>query len=248
MEPAEPAACLAIHGLGGGPYELQPLIDAVRATGRRVEAPALPGHEGPGPVMPASSWTDWTRAAEAWYDESAARRGPTSVVGFSTGALVALHLASRRPVDRLVLIAPFFAIRYTRLLPFRPSRLLRICAKLRPDVPRRGPAVRDPEARRQVAALDRFRTFSLAAAVSALDLIEIVEPLLPAIDAPTLILQGSLDSVVEPCRAARLRERLGSRRKRLVMLPSSDHLAAFDRDRERLIAQTLAFLDEDVSE
>ncbi|WP_165250126.1 alpha/beta hydrolase [Paludisphaera soli] len=243
-EGPEPAACLAIHGLGGGPYELQPLIDALRRSGRRVDAPTLPGHEGPGPVMPPSSWVDWTRAAESWYDDLTAGRGPASVVGFSTGALISLHLASRRPVDRLVLIAPFFAIRYTSRLPFRPSRVLRAVARFRPDIPRRGPAARDPDARARVASLDRFRTFSLAAAVSALELIEVVEPTLPAIDAPTLILQGSLDTVVEPSRADWLYGRLGSRAKRLVMLPRSDHLAALDRDRDRLIAETSAFLDE----
>jgi carboxylesterase len=239
----EPAPCLAIHGLGGGPYELQPLIDALRESGRRVDAPTLPGHEGPGPVMPASSWVDWTLAADRWYDGLTASRGPAAVVGFSTGALIALHLASRRPVDRLVLIAPFFAIRHTGRLPFRPSRVLRAVARFRPDLPRRGPAARDPDARARVAALDRFRTFSLHAAVSALELIERVEPLLPAIEAPALILQGALDTVVEPSRAAWLLDRLGSRAKRLVMLPRSDHLAAFDRDRDRLIAEALAFLD-----
>lgn len=236
------SSCLALHGLGGGPYELGPLVESLRMAGRRVESPTLPGHDGPGPVMPPSARSEWTRAAEAWHDELAAH-GPVDVVGFSTGALIALHLASRRPVRRLVLIAPFFAIRYTSRLPFRPVRALRALARLVPDIPRRGPAARDPEARAEVARLDRFRTFSLAAAVSALELIEAVEPLLPAIEAPTLILQGSLDTVVEPSRAAWLLGRLGSPTKRLVLLPRSDHLAVLDRDRDLLREQVLAFLD-----
>ncbi|MDG3002198.1 alpha/beta hydrolase [Paludisphaera mucosa] len=241
--PGSPA-CLAVHGLGGGPYELQPLADALRAKGRRVAAPTLPGHDGPGPVMPASTWADWTGAAEGWYDELAQEPGPVSVVGFSTGALIALHLASRRPVARLVLIAPFLAIRYTAWLPFRASHVLRAVAPLVPDLRRRAPAVRDPEARGRLAALDRYRTFSLPAALSALELIEAVAPTLPAIAAPVLIIQGALDTVVEPARAAWLRDRLGSRVKRLVMLDRSDHLALHDRDRDRAIAEAVAFLDE----
>jgi carboxylesterase len=47
-------SCLVLHGLGGGPYELNPLIEALEADGLRVSAPVMPGHEGPGPVMPAS--------------------------------------------------------------------------------------------------------------------------------------------------------------------------------------------------
>ena len=54
-EPGTPA-CLVLHGLGGGPYEMGPVIDALEAEGLRVSAPILPGHEGPGPIMPASNW------------------------------------------------------------------------------------------------------------------------------------------------------------------------------------------------
>lgn len=240
--PSRPA-CLAIHGLGGGPYELEPLVDALRASGRRVEAVTLPGHDGPGPVMPASSWPDWVAAAEARLDELA-RDGPPVLIGFSTGATIALHLASRRPVDRLVLIAPFLAIRHTGRLPFRTGPVVRTLSRLVPDLPRRPPAIRDAEARRRLAALDRFRTFSLPAAASALELIEAVVPSLASIAAPTLILQGRLDSVVEPSRAAWLLDRLGSHRKRLVTLDRSDHLAPHDLDRDQLIAEALAFLDE----
>ena len=46
---------------------------------------------------------------------------------------------------RLVLIAPFLAIRYTGLIPVRPASYLRPLAQIIPDLPRRPPAVRDPE-------------------------------------------------------------------------------------------------------
>ncbi|WP_337173397.1 alpha/beta fold hydrolase [Paludisphaera sp.] len=233
--------CLAIHGLGGGPYELQPLTEALRAAGRRVEAVTLPGHDGPGPVMPASTWPEWVAAVEARVDEIARDRPPV-LIGFSTGATIALHVASRRPVDRLVLVAPFLAIRYTGRFSPLASAAVRALARLLPDIPRRRPAVRDREARRRLAALDRFRTFSLPAAASALDLIGAVTPELGRIEAPTLIVQGRRDTVVEPSRAAWLLGRLGSRDKRLVILDRCDHLAAHDHDRDRLVAEVLAFL------
>ncbi|MDR3621879.1 MAG: alpha/beta fold hydrolase [Paludisphaera borealis] len=236
--------CLILHGLGGGPYELQPLTEAVAASGREVRAPVLPGHDGPGPAMPSSSWPDWTRCAEAWYDDTASETAPAAVVGFSTGAMIALHLASRRKVDRLILLAPFLAIRHTSRLPFQPVSLLRVLARWTPEIPRRGPAVRDPEMRRWASSLDRFRTFNLHAAVSALEFIEEVKPLIAAVDAPVLIVQGRLDSVVEPSGAAWLHGRLTTARSRLIELPRSDHLVALDKDRESLIDAVLAFLDE----
>ena len=55
-------SCLVLHGLGGGPYELQPLIAALEAAGVRVLAPIMPGHEGPGRSCPARPGaTGWRR-------------------------------------------------------------------------------------------------------------------------------------------------------------------------------------------
>lgn len=154
-------SCLVLHGLGGGPYELEPLIAAIRAEDLKVLAPILPGHEGPGPVMPASSWDDWYKAAEMGFDELASEGGAVSVVGFSTGGTLALRLATRRPVARQVLLAPFLAIRYSGLIPLRPASYLRHLVRVIVNLPRRAPAVRDRQMRRWAAKADRFRTFNL---------------------------------------------------------------------------------------
>ncbi|MGP0065818.1 MAG: alpha/beta hydrolase [Isosphaeraceae bacterium] len=250
QEPTEPAgddgslrpSCLVLHGLGGGRYELEPVIAGLEAEGLRVSAPVLPGHDGPGPVMPSSSWRDWTAAVESSFDELAAGGGPVIVVGFSTGGTLALELASRRPVARLVLLAPFLAIRHSGLIPIRSSTILGLLSRFKPDLPRRAPAVKDRDMRRLAADSDRFRTFNLGAAMSALELIEEVKPLIPRITVPTLIIQGKHDSVVEPGWASELYRLLGSTRKSLVVMPRSDHLVALDRDREQVIALTRDFV------
>jgi carboxylesterase len=138
-------SCLVLHGLGGGAYELGPIIDALKSQGLRVSCPVLPGHEGPGPVMPPSSWRDWAVTADSAFDELGAEGRPVAVIGFSTGALLALDLAIRKPVARQVLLAPFLAIRFSRLIPLHPSKYLRPIARVFPDVRRRPPAVRDSE-------------------------------------------------------------------------------------------------------
>jgi carboxylesterase len=237
-------SCLLLHGLGGGPYELEPLIEALKADGIRVASPIMPGHEGPGPLMPASNWRDWARSVESAFDDLASGGRPVAVIGFSTGATLALHLASRRPVTRQVLLAPFLAIRYSGLIPLRPATYLRALARFIPNLRRRAPAVRDREMRRWAAGIDRFRTFNVNAAISALELIDTVRPLVPAIKVPTLIIQGRLDSVVEPSRASWLHQHLGASEKTLVVLRSSDHLVSLDRERDRVIALTRDFVQE----
>ncbi len=235
-------ACLVLHGLGGGPYELAPLIDALVGSGVRVATPTLPGHDGPGPRMPASTWPEWARLATSCFDDLASAGGPVAVLGFSTGATLALELATRRPVAALVLVAPFLAIRHAGLIPLRPARFLGPIARILPDIPRRGPAVRDRAVGRSLRSVSRFRSFSLAATLSALELIDRIKPLVPAIGVPTLILQGDRDSVVDPGGAAWLARHLGSPRKELIRFARSDHLLALDFDRPRVVQAMLAFL------
>ena len=93
---------------------------------------------------------------------------------------------------------PFLAIRYSGLIPLRPASYLRQPREAHPDLPRRPPAVRDPVMRRWASSHDGFRTFNLQATISALELIDEVRPLVGEITTPTLIIQGRLDTVVEP--------------------------------------------------
>ena len=244
MEPSAPPPCLILHGLGGGPFELAPLTEAIRQAGVEVEVPVLPGHDGDGPRMPGSTWIEWAAAVEAAYDALSARTtgGRVSVVGFSTGATLALHLATRRPVDRLLLLAPFLAIRYSRWIPIRSSVWLGPIARVVPDLPRRRAATVNRRVRRELAGSTRFRTFNLPSTLSALALIDQVKPTVGAIRAPTWILQGRRDTVVEPAGATWLLDHLGAAEKRLVWFPRSDHLLPWDHDRAAVVATGLMFL------
>lgn len=239
--PDGPPSCLVLHGLGGGRFELDPLINAFQRAGCPLGTPTLPGHEVLGPIMPASTWPEWIETAEAGFDELAALGRPVVVVGFSTGGTLALLLATRRPVSRLVLLAPFLAIRFGGLIPFHPSTYLRPIARFLPDLPRRPAPVRDPEARRRLESVVRFRTFSLRATLSALELIDRVKPLVPTIRTPTLILQGRLDTVVDPSGAAWLARHLDSTSKQMLCFPRSDHLLALDFERDRVVAASTSF-------
>jgi carboxylesterase len=240
---AQPLGCLLLHGLGGRPYELGRLPEALREAGYLVNTPVLPGHEGPGPRMPDSRWEDWLATTRRAYEGLVASAGqPAVVLGFSTGGTLGLRLALEERLAGLVLLAPFLAIRYSGLVPLRPVSYLRRIAQVVPQLPRRPPAVRDAEMRRWAAGQDPFKTFSLGATISALELIEVVTPRVGEIAVPCLIQQGKLDTVVEPANAAWLHTHLGSARKRLAWYARSDHLLALDRQRSEVESDLLGFL------
>ena len=222
------------------------MIDALRLDGVRVVAPILPGHdESLGATMPGSTWREWLGAVEAAFDSLAIEAEPegrrVALLGFSTGATLALALAKTRAVDRVILLAPFLAIRFGHWLPLGPGVWLRPIARVLPNIPRRSAATRNRLVRRELAGSSRFRTFSLPATLSALELIAQVVPTVGSITAPTLILQGRRDSVVEPSRAVWLHREIGSSTKRLIWLPRSDHLLAWDHDQAEVIAAIIAF-------
>lgn len=231
-------AVLLVHGLGGGTYEVQWLGEALHARlGVTVRAMHLPGHEAPSRAMPASRHEDWLAAVERELDAL----GPAHLVGFSTGALVALRVAERRALaGGLVLLAPFIDIYRPPLLPVRPEALLEKTPWLS-QVPRRPPPLRDATLRAEVAKVLPFSTMNLDAARSAKVLSEVVMADLGRVTAPTLILQGAKDTVVDASGAARIAAGL-SGDKRLVSLADSDHLIVLDREGERAVDEATEFL------
>jgi carboxylesterase len=228
-------AVLLVHGLGGGPYEVQRLAEALPLTSRCV---VLPGHEVRSRRMPDSTWPEWSAALEREFDALAARHRVVHLVGFSTGAPLVLQLARTRPNERtrLVLLAPFFRVYQPPFSPVRPEALLKLVPFLT-RVPRRRPPLRDRALRAEIDGISGFRTFSLSATRSALELIAQLEPSLPAVQ--PLIIQGKRDTVVDPAGARVLHERLpGS----VLELVDSDHLLTLDVSAPQVIARAVEFL------
>ncbi|GMU59809.1 MAG: carboxylesterase [Myxococcaceae bacterium] len=252
--PGRGAAVLLVHGLGGGTYELQWLGEALHEQlGVTVRAVHLPGHGAPSRWMPASRQEDWVAAVEAELDALCGDLGRGAagsdagsppvvhLIGFSTGAMVALRVAERRRLPgRLVLLAPFVDIFKPALLPWRPEALLDGFAWLS-QVPRRPPPLRDARRRAEVSAVLPFQTMNLDAARSAKVLSRHVLSDLERVRAPTLLVQGAKDTVVEPSGARRLHDGLRGD-KRLVELDDSDHLVVLDRQGPRVLDEVTRFL------
>jgi carboxylesterase len=236
-------ACLLLHGLGGGVYEMQLLGDYLFKThGLTVQGISYPGHDQHAAAMPASTWREWYRHIEETYQCLAQTHDSVSIVGFSTGCPLGLHLAAAYPLEKLVLLCPYLALRHQwyYLLPL--EAWLFSLGWLLPDLPWWHLPLRDASMRQLAEAIVFYRTFNLAAVRSAIELINQVKGELPQIQTPTLIMQACQDSIVDPAGAEIIYQRLGSTTKRLHWLSQSDHIVPLDVEREEVFREVGSFL------
>ncbi|URR34737.1 alpha/beta fold hydrolase [Thermosynechococcus sp. HN-54] len=235
-------ACLLLHGLGGGVYELQLLAEVLYEAGWTVQGILYPGHDRPRAQMPASTWHQWYEAVVTAFKPLRDTHRTVAVVGFSTGGTLALHLADEYAVDALVLLAPFLRIYRPWFLPLAPETLVQSFGQWIPWVPRRSLPIRDRALRQAAEAACFFKSFNLQAVRSALNLIAQVAQELPLITTPTLIFQSHADTIVDPQGAQIIYAQLGSPQKELHWLKDSDHLLPLDVEREQVFAKVVAFL------
>jgi carboxylesterase len=235
-------AVLLLHGLGGGVYEMQLLGEFLQHQGLTAQGIAFPGHDRPEATMPASTWSQWYSHIQQTYENLSKTYAKISIVGFSTGCPLGLHLAAQYPVHRLVMLSPYFLIRRQWYFLMPVENYIFALDWLIKDVPRLRLPIFDPEMQRQAMEIVFYRTFSIPAVRSAMELIELVKPELPKIANPTLIIQSTKDTVVDPSGADYLLQQLGSTQKKLVKLNASDHVIGLDRERERVFSEVAAFL------
>lgn len=105
----QPAA-LFVHGFPGTPAEFRPLAEVMHRAGWTTQGLLLPGFGPQIASLPGRNYREWIEAAVNALVELQAKHKPVVLAGFSMGAAVALNAAAQQPPDGLVLMAPFWRI------------------------------------------------------------------------------------------------------------------------------------------
>lgn len=228
---------LAFHGFTGTTSEIRPLVDAIAAKGFAVRAPLLAGHGSNACDLQAATFDRWVDAAASELDEE-----PFVLCGFSLGSLIALEIASRRPVglrglvvlgNALCLTAPVsaaFGFVDKRGWQLPDWYLLKLWSS----------DIRDPEMKKRVVAYDRD---PLRAALEVYRGGRRVESKLASIVCPTLILHGAKDRVCPSSNAKAVASKLGAIDVTTRVFPKSGHLVAADMEREDVAAEVIRFVE-----
>jgi pimeloyl-ACP methyl ester carboxylesterase len=238
LQAGEGAPLLYLHGAGGLVWD--PFLDGL-AAGRRVVAPEHPGFGGSQGLEHVEDLWDLV----LYYNEllDVLRLDRVTVVGHSFGGMVAAELAANNPerVDRLVLIAPIGLWLDDHPVPdisgIPPDRLP-------------GLLLADPEG--PLAATlptpDPTNPDSLLAAVNNItSILQFIWPLpdkglhkrLYRLRAPTLLIWGAQDGLVDPAYGAAFRDAIAD--ARLEVFDGAGHLPQLERP-EPVAAAVGAFL------
>lgn len=224
---------LLSHGFTATTVEVQLLAERLHKAGYTVGAPLLPGHNSQPEALNQVRWQDWLAAAEAMYLRLKETCQSVVVGGESTGALLALCLASQYPEAAAVLAyAPALKL---NLSAFDHLRL----KLLAPFIPYVHKTNVDPTS--------HWSGYTVNPLKGTLQLIHLQNETLrrlPQIRQPVLIVQGRLDPTVHPSVPGLIAQNVGSKVKEIHWMENSRHTVIIDRELDAVVEITLKFLEQ----
>jgi carboxylesterase len=230
-----PDGLLLVHGLTATTAEMRPLAEYLRGAGYSVAGPLLPGHGTQSSDLNRVKWQDWMAAVEEAYALLKSRCRRVAVGGESTGAVLTLYLAARRPEVAAVLsYAPALKLALSRQMVAAGYALSVVGYEMKPKP---GPPAESD------ALWQGYDTRPTRGARELLRLQRATRPLLPKIKQPILIFQGKLDRTVDPSAPHEIFDKVGSQVKELHWLEQSTHCVALDCERHQLFEVTRQFLE-----
>jgi carboxylesterase len=233
---------LLLHGFTGTPRDLVNLAGRLHDNGLTVSVPRLPGHGTNGSDFLQSGWRDWLRASVDAYADLKARCEAVHLVGFSMGGIIAVLLAARFSVTRLVLLAPALRTR-SRLLAFTPFVKLFIRRMRWPYVPKEG--FDDPDL--AVLAREYWQWRYSSQAASLLHLKRMSRRLLSRVTADTLTIVGDADGSVPVSVIQLIEGKISAARKRHLVIENGAHLILAGEEGGRVADEVVQWLVDSTS-
>ena len=225
---------LFIHGFTGGPFEVRPFVRFLkRKTDWEMSVPTLPGH-GIMLNLRNSSADSWLMEAEIAFKKLQKEVDRVIVVGFSMGGLIAMYLALRYKIDKLVLLSA--AAKY-----ISPRILIKdLGIMLAKPITKRFP----PNTFYHIYDYKLAHT-PLRATFEFLRVVKIVKPYYHLIKIPVCIVQGGRDGIVPAGTAEHLLKKLGSKKKEYIKSPLGKHHICYSDDCDNWFNEVLRFMRDD---
>lgn len=230
-----PTGILMVHGFTATTAEVRLLAKSLHDRGFTISGPLLPGHGVEPEDLNNTPWHEWYLEVEQAYHELKGRCTQVFVSGESTGALLALMVASRHPeIAGVMAYAPALKLS----MPWRQQMLMRLLSPFKSYVEKSGPFGE---------VWQGYSVYPLKGAVELLKLQGEVRVLLTKVHQPLLLVQGKLDPTVAASVPAEIMERVRSKHKEMYWMENSAHCVILDVELDRVTELTLAFIEKVVA-
>jgi carboxylesterase len=224
---------LFLHGFSGGPYEVQPFINYIKdRTDWAVSIPTFSGHgEAEQLSMKGYKAEHWLMEAEAAYRRLTKQVDEVIVVGFSMGGVIAMYLAIRYKVKKLVLLSA--AAKYVS-----PLQLFKDIRAMAYDL------VHHKLEENELFTRYKFKLKNVppSATVEFMKVVQKTKPYIHQITCPTFIVQGLLDGIVPSNTAQLLFDQIASTKKYMHISKKGKHHICYSEDCDQWFEEVYHFL------
>lgn len=221
---------LVLHGFSGGPYEVEPFAKYIREhTNWLVEVPTLSGHGEPEELnMGEYTAFHWLRDAEYSFIKLQRKVNRVIVVGFSMGGVLALHLAAKYKVEKVVLLSA--AMKYIAI-----PQLVKDIWAIAQEARHQGLENSELFNRYRI----KHKRIPASSTLQFMKVVKTVQAELKRVYAPVYIVQGDKDGIVPAKTAYYLFHHLNSKEKWLYISEQGKHHICFSEDCERWFERVL---------
>lgn len=225
---------LCIHGFTGGPYEVQPIADYLeKNTDWKIVVPTLPGH---GETLELKNFRaeNWMMEAELALRKLQKEVDKVIVIGFSMGGLIAIYLAKRYKIEKMVLLSA--AAKY-----IYPTQLLQDIREIAKEAMAGKLEANELYKRYKY----KWKKTPINATIEFIRLVRMIEPYYGQIIIPVSLVQGKKDGIVPYATAQFLFDQIGSEKKELIYSETGKHHICYSEDCNDWFFKVLLFLKED---
>jgi esterase/lipase/1-acyl-sn-glycerol-3-phosphate acyltransferase len=211
---------LLSHGYMAAPLEVRELARYLGKMGFWVYVPRLKGHGTSPDDLATRSYQDWMRSIDRGYAIISSICGNVVVGGFSTGAGLALDLAVR-----IKQVAAVFAVAAPMTLMDFSSRFapaVDMWNKIMDRAYKVGPKKEFVENKPENPHINYLRN-PISGVREIERLMNDLEPKLPKLEIPALIVQSRRDPVVDPKGSRKIFELIGTNEKQYILFNFDRH-------------------------